>query len=189
MSLPESASFDDPIALALGVAEKNGWEHLQFEDSSGTVSVPGLYDDILVTLRWSELADMLLVRIILPLPNPVPEFAMAELCILLNLMNGRSLGGSWYYDYDLQDEGSESCIVWRNEVHTDLSNMPNDEQIERIIIHAKWMHDTFYPVLMSFLSAKPVYVAFDGGLNFERLGMLPEEAIEFLDDSRVVGRA
>lgn len=194
MSPERKPVFTDPIELAVMIAEKNGWQ--QDSDSEegnvALIAVPGRYIPVMLTLRWSEMADILMVRIYRPLDHIIPNYALSSLCRLLNLLNGRTLVGAWYYEYnpEFQDDAEAlPLIVWRHELHVDQCNMPNDIQMESIMKHARVAHDTFYPCLVTFLSAKPVMEIIDGQYRFRRLSVTPEDAVKLLDESAVIGRA
>ncbi len=172
------------LDIAFQVAEQNGWKTDQGSDDHLMVHLPTRHGNAYIHVYWHEMADMLTLRIPIPFPRPVPEYAVAELCVLLNLVNERCIAGSWYYISDEDD----TRIVWREEVHTDQS-LVTTEQMDHILRYCKIAFETFYPVIAAFIAEKPIMVAFDGELMFDRLGITPEEAMEYVNQSLLFGSA
>ena len=115
------------LDIAFQVAEQNGWKTDQGSDDHLMVHLPTRHGNAYIHVYWHEMADMLTLRIPIPFPRPVPEYAVAELCVLLNLVNERCIAGSWYYISDEDD----TRIVWREEVYTDQS-LVTTEQMDHI---------------------------------------------------------
>ncbi len=189
--MDDTVTFDDeydPLDLASDTASQRGWTNYFHESVQDTlfVEVPGTYKHISLVITWSPVADLLLLRIYMPLTYSVPGYALPELYRLLNHCNSTSLVGSWYYEIN---ENKQPVIMWRQEIPTDQTSLTH-EQMHSILATCAVAHDTFFPALMTFLSAKPTFKAApDGTLQFVALGATVEEAISFIDRITLSGRA
>ena len=173
LNIPLQVSLLD---IATAIAEKNGWQSSMEENEILSIRLPSHFGKACLYMHWHETADMLTLRIPILLLRPLPEFAVTEFCYLLNLINQRSIAGSWYY---LSDEDA-ARVVWREEIHTDQS-LVAEKQMEQVMGYCKTAFDTFYPVIATFMAEKPIMVSFGNELLFDRLGVTPEEAMKYID--------
>lgn len=186
MSTQRNTPQTDPLDLAETFAESKGWESTFDKEREDVmyIALPGRYKTSTLQIQWAEQEEMLLLHINFEMPM-IPYFAVGEFNRLLNLMNAACLIGTWFSQFC---EGIGEVLIWRHVVHTDQSLL-DVSNMNNLILQSQRMHDSFYPVFTSFFGAKPKMVEMDGELQCIGLGMSPEQAMSFADDSRSFGRA
>lgn len=179
---------EDPLELAREAADARGWSYYFDTESDAVlyVELPSKYKQLILVLRWSEMADLLILRIYTPLTFVVPVYAINEFYKLLNLCNTQSLVGAWHYE--LSSDG-RPLLMWRQEIPTDQSNL-TAEQMQVIMSSSSIAHDTFFPAFMAFLGAKPkIRAKADGTQEFSGLTTSADEAARHIDRISLCGRA
>ncbi len=191
--MASAPNSNNPLELFELASEKNGWQTADIENDEATKAVvlEGKHGQFVALFEWNEAFGHAMFRFVFLAPPIMPDWALVGTFELVNLMNEKSVMGRWVYldGEDDEDEASKNRICWQYEIPTTLIGDDGDMVIAEVLQNVVLTHDFFYPVVMSFFSAKPRFAAFNGQLMFWDFGMRPNEAIELLVKSNLCGRA
>lgn len=165
----------DPTAHIPDIAQKYDWDYEMEEDGQANILVPNDWTTQNVAFLWKETMDVLIVRSVIPTLK-VPDNFKPELALLLNMINGMCMFGSWFFQ-----EGDEDndYVVWRKEIHAQIEHA-SAERIELVLTNTRANFNTFYPVLAHFMAQKVIVTAYDGVLEYSDVAVHAEEAMEYI---------
>jgi hypothetical protein len=139
MSLSESYLTDDihPIDIVETLAEHNEWDFDRIADDQIAMAVEGQWRTYSITLAWSSYDETL--RLICTFEMEPPEDKLAALHAGLNAINDQCWAGGFTYWH------AQRLMTWRYGLVLAGGQMPEPEQIDRLIGTAVLACERYYP--------------------------------------------